>query len=200
MDFGLPLLQALVEHFRKLPGVGEKTARRLAFAILDMDPVEVRDFAEALIRVKEEIGFCNRCGNLAEGELCGICADPSRLGRLLCVVERPSDLYVLEGSGHYRGRYHVLHGVLSPLDGVGPDDLNLEKLRERVDGEGIEELIIATNPSVEGDTTTLYIARMFKGSKVKVTRPARGLPLGSSLEFVDRGTISRALDGREKVD
>ncbi len=119
---------------------------------------------------------------------------------MLCVVERPAELYVLERSGHFRGRYHVLHGVLSPLDGVGPEQLNLTVLKERVKKEEITELIIATNPSVEGDTTTLYIARMFRESDVKVTRPARGLPLGSSLEFVDRGTIGRALDGREEVD
>jgi recombination protein RecR len=200
MDQGLPLLQELIEHFRKLPGVGEKTARRLAFAVLDMDEGEVRDFAEALRRVKEEIGYCNRCGNLSEGELCPICADPGRTEGVLCVVERPADLYVLERSGYYRGRYHVLHGVLSPLDGVGPEQLNLGALKERVEKEKVKELIIATNPSVEGDTTTLYIARLFRESGVKVTRPARGLPLGSSLEFVDRGTISRALDGREVVD
>ena len=200
MEHGLPLLQALIEHFRKLPGVGEKTARRLAFAVLDLDPGEVREFAEALRRVREEIGRCKRCGNLAEREICSICSDPSRTGGVLCVVERPADLYVLERSGHYRGRYHVLHGVLSPLDGVGPDELNLAGLRERVREEGIQELIIATNPSVEGDTTTLYIARMFRDSGVRVTRPARGIPLGSSLEFVDRGTISTALDGREDVD
>ena len=199
MDQGLPLLQKLIDHFRKLPGVGEKTARRLAFAILDMDEGEVRGFAEALRRVKEEIGYCNRCGSLAEGDICSICNDPGRTEGMLCIVERPGDLYVLERSGHFRGRYHVLHGVLSPLDGVGPEQLNLSALKERVEKEEIKEIIIATNPSVEGDTTTLYIARMFRESGVKVTRPARGLPLGSSLEFVDRGTISKALDGREEV-
>ena len=199
MKYGLPLLQALVEHFRKLPGVGEKTARRLAFAVLDMEDGEVRGFAETLLQVKEKIGFCNRCGNLAEGDICSICADGSRTEGVLCVVERPSDIYVLEGSGQYRGRYHVLHGVLSPLDGIGPEDLNMESLRERVAGEGIREIIIATNPSVEGDTTSLYISRMLKDSDVKLTRPARGIPLGSSLEFVDRGTISRALEGREPI-
>ena len=200
MDHGLPLLQELIDYFRKLPGVGEKTARRLAFAILDMDEGEVRSFAEALRRVREETGHCEKCGNLAEGKLCAICSDPGRTEGVLCVVERPADLYVLERSGHFRGRYHVLHGVLSPLDGVGPEQLNLPALKERVEKEEIKELIIATNPSVEGDTTTLYIARLFRESDVKVTRPARGLPLGSSLEFVDRGTISKALDSRENVD
>ncbi|MCU0638587.1 MAG: recombination mediator RecR [Candidatus Krumholzibacteria bacterium] len=199
MKYGLPLLQALVEHFRKLPGVGEKTARRLAFAVLDMEDGEVRNFAETLLQVKEKIGFCNRCGNLAESDICSICADRSRTEGVLCVVERPADIYVLEGSGQYRGRYHVLHGVLSPLDGIGPEDLNIESLRERVAVEGIREIIIATNPSVEGDTTSLYISRMLKDSDVKLTRPARGIPLGSSLEFVDRGTISKALEGREPI-
>jgi recombination protein RecR len=200
MDYGLPLLQALIDHFRKLPGVGEKTARRLAFAILDMNHGEVREFAETIRRVKEEIEYCKRCGNLAEGDICGICQDPSRTEGVLCVVERPADVYFLERSGHFRGRYHVLHGVLSPLDGVGPDNLNLGKLQQRVEKEEIKELIIATNPSVEGDTTTLYIARMFRDSDIEVTRPARGLPLSSSLEFVDRGTISKALERREKID
>jgi recombination protein RecR len=199
MNYGLPLLQALIDHFKKLPGVGEKTARRLAFAILDTDGEEVRDFAETLVQVKKRIGFCNRCGNLAEGELCGICRDPARNGTIICVVERPADLYVLEASGQYRGRYHVLHGVLSPLDGVGPGDLNLDKLEKRVQEEGIQEVIVATNPSIEGDTTSLYIARMLRKYGVKVTRPARGLPLGSSLEFVDRGTITKALEGREPI-
>jgi len=199
MNYGLPLLQALVDHFKKLPGVGEKTARRLAFAILDMDAGEVREFAETLLQVKKTIGFCTRCGNLAEGELCAICKDERRTGSILCVVERTADLYVLEASGQYRGRYHVLHGVLSPLDGVGPGDLNLERLESRVREEGIQEVIVATNPSIEGDTTSLYIARMLKKYGVKVTRPARGLPLGSSLEYVDRGTITKALEGREPI-
>ncbi len=199
MNYGLPLLQALVDHFKRLPGVGEKTARRLAFAILDMDGEEVREFAETLLQVKERIGFCNRCGNLAEGELCEICRDEKRVGTILCVVERAPDLYILESSGQYRGRYHVLHGVLSPLDGVGPGDLNLEQLEKRVREEGIQEVIVATNPSIEGDTTSLYIAKMLKKYGIRVTRPARGLPLGSSLEYVDRGTITKALEGREPI-
>jgi recombination protein RecR len=199
MNYGLPLLQALVDHFKKLPGVGEKTARRLAFAILDMDDEEVREFAETLSQVKKRIGFCNRCGNLAEGELCQICRDEKRIGSILCVVERSADLFILEAAGSYRGRYHVLHGVLSPLDGVGPGDLTLDRLEQRVREEGIEEVIVATNPSIEGDTTSLYIANMLKKYKIKVTRPARGLPMGSSLEYVDRGTITRALEGREPI-
>jgi recombination protein RecR len=199
MNYGLPLLEALVDHFRKLPGVGEKTARRMAFAVLDMDTEEVRQFAETLVQVKERIGYCTRCGNLAESELCSICADERRTGTVLCVVERPADLLVLESSGQYRGRYHVLHGVLSPLDGVGPGELNLEKLERRVQEEGIQEVIVATNPSIEGDTTSLYIANMLRKYGVKVTRPARGLPIGSSLEYVDRGTITKALEGREQI-
>jgi recombination protein RecR len=199
MIYGLPLLQALIDHFRKLPGVGEKTARRLAFSILDMDAGEVRQFAETLLQVKQRIGFCTRCGNLAEAELCGICTDERRAGAILCVVERASDLFVLEGSGQYRGRYHVLHGVLSPLDGVGPEDLNLERLERRVQEEGIQEVIVATNPSIEGDTTSLYIANILRKYGVKVTRPARGLPIGGTLEFADRGTITKALEGREQI-
>ena len=199
MNHGLPLLDELVDHFKKLPGVGEKTARRLAFSVLDMDAGEVRQFAEALLQAKQRIGFCTRCGNLAEGELCSICADERRVAGILCVVERPADLLVLEGSGQYRGRYHVLHGVLSPLDGVGPGELNLEALERRVQEEGIQEVIVATNPSIEGDTTSLYIANILRKYGVKVTRPARGLPIGSALEYVDRGTITKALEGREQI-
>ena len=199
MIYGLPLLQALIDHFKKLPGVGEKTARRLAFAVLDMDTGEVQQFAETLLQVKQKIGYCTKCGNLAETELCGICTDERRIGTILCVVERAADLFVLEGSGQYRGRYHVLHGVLSPLDGVGPEDLNLERLERRVQEEGIQEVIVATNPSIEGDTTSLYIANILRKYGVKVTRPARGLPIGSTLEFADRGTITKALEGREQI-
>jgi recombination protein RecR len=199
MEYGLPLLQELIEHFKRLPGVGEKTARRLAFTILASSEEEVRGFAETLLQVKKRIGFCNRCGNFAEGELCHICKDKSRTEGVICVVERPSDVYVLESSGQYRGGYHVLHGVLSPLDGVGPEDLSLEKLETRVREEGVREVIVATNPSVEGDTTSLYISRMLNKYDIKVTRPARGLPLGSSLEFVDQGTITKALEGREPI-
>ncbi|MCK4236649.1 MAG: recombination protein RecR [Candidatus Krumholzibacteria bacterium] len=199
MNYDLPLLEALIDHFKKLPGVGEKTARRLAFAILNMEEGKVEDFAETLLQVKKRIGFCKRCGNLAESEICGICSDPTRAGGILCVVERPADLYILEGSGQYRGRYHVLHGVLSPLDGVGPEDLSLDQLERRVRDEEIQEIIVATNPSVEGDTTSLYISRMLKKYKVKVTRLARGLPLGSSLEYVDRGTIIKSLESREPI-
>jgi recombination protein RecR len=199
MIYGLPLLQALIDHFRKLPGVGEKTARRLAFAVLDMDTGEVQQFAETLLQVKQKIGYCTKCGNLAETELCGICTDERRTGAILCVVERAADLFVLEGSGQYRGRYHVLHGVLSPLDGVGPEDLNLERLERRVQEEGIQEVIVATNPSIEGDTTSLYIANILRKYGVRVTRPARGLPIGSTLEFADRGTITKALEGREQI-
>ncbi len=199
MNYGLPLLRALVDHFKKLPGVGEKTARRLAFAVLDMDGEEVREFAETLQQVKERIGFCNRCGNLAEGELCEICLDGSRTSSVICVVERAADVYFLEAAGRFRGRYHVLRGVLSPLDGVGPGDLNLASLERRVKEENVQEVIVATNPSIEGDTTALYIVQMLKSYGVKVTRPARGLPLGSSLEYVDRETITKALEGREPI-
>jgi len=199
MNYGLPLLEALIDHFRKLPGIGEKTGRRLAFAVLGMEEGEVKGFAETLLQVKKRVGFCKRCGNLAESDICGICSDPTRENGIVCVVERPADLYVLESSGQYRGRYHVLHGVLSPLDGVGPEDLSLDQLEKRVRDEGIREVIVATNPSVEGDTTSLYISRMFKNHRVRVTRLARGLPLGSFLEYVDKGTITKALEGREPI-
>jgi len=199
MSLTLPLLEALISHFRKFPGVGEKTARRMAFFVLEMDDEEVRGFAEALVEAKKRIGFCNRCGNFAEGELCSICSDASRTEEVICVVERPGDVFVLEAAGRFRGRYHVLHGVISPLDNIGPKDINLAGLEERVKEGNVKEVIIATNPSVEGDTTSLYIAKMLKSMGVKVTRLARGIPLGSSLEYIDADTISRALEGREEI-
>ena len=199
MNSGLPLLDALVAHFKKFPGVGEKTARRMAFSVLEMTEEEVKGFAETLIEAKENIGFCNRCGHFAEGELCSICRDEGRTDEVICVVERPGDVFVLEASGQFRGRYHVLHGVISPLDNIGPEDLRLDALKKRVEEGKVKEVIVATNPSIEGDTTTLYIAKMLKGKGVKVTRLARGIPLGSSLEYIDTDTISKALEGREEV-
>jgi len=199
MSYELPILRALMDYFKSLPGIGEKTARRLAFAILYMGSEEVKGFAEVLLRVKERVRFCEICGNLAESEICEICKDSSREGSLVCVVERPADLYVFERTGRFRGRYHVLHGVLSPLDGVGPEKLNLEGLKNRVKREGIEELIIATNPSVEGDTTALYISELLKSCDVKITRPARGIPLGSTLEYIDGNTLSKAIESREPI-
>ncbi len=199
MSYELPILRALMDHFKSMPGIGEKTARRLAFAILYMGSEEVKGFAEVLLRVKEKVRFCAICGNLAESEICGICKDSSRESSLVCVVERPGDLYVFEKTGRFRGRYHVLHGVLSPLDGVGPEKLNLEGLKDRVEREGIEELIIATNPSVEGDTTALYICELLKDCDIKITRPARGIPLGSTLEYIDGNTLSKAIESREPI-
>jgi len=171
----------------------------MAFSVLEMEDEEVESFAEALVEAKREIGFCNRCGNFAEGDLCSVCSDPGRTEEIICVVERPGDVFVLEASGRFRGRYHVLHGVISPLDNIGPEDINLGSLRERVEEGNVREVIIATNPSVEGDTTSLYIAKMLKEYGVKVTRLARGIPLGSSLEYIDADTISRALEGREEI-
>ncbi|OQX85113.1 MAG: recombination protein RecR [Candidatus Latescibacteria bacterium 4484_7] len=199
MSLNLPLLQALIENFKKLPGVGEKTARRMTFSVLEMDKGEVEEFAEALLQVKRRIGFCNRCGNLAEGDLCPICQDPTRTDEIICVVERPSDVFIFEESGGFRGRYHVLHGVISPLDNVGPEDINLGSLEKRVEEGKVREVIIATNPSIEGDTTSLYIARILKPYDVKVTRLARGIPIGTSLEYIDGETLSRAIDRREPI-
>ncbi len=199
MKYDLPLLRELTGHFKKLPGVGEKTARRLVFAILEMGNEEVESFAQTLSQVKKRIGFCKRCGNFAEGKLCRICRDPSRDESIICVVERPTDIFIFEESGQYQGSYHVLHGVLSPLDGVGPEDLNIDSLDERLKEGGVKEVIVATNPSVEGDTTTLYISRICQKYGVDVTVPARGIPMGSSLEYIDGGTITQALEGRRKL-
>lgn len=199
MSYELPILRALIDHFKKMPGIGEKTARRLAFAILYTDREEVEDFAEVLLRVKKRIGFCSICGNLAESDNCRICNDPKRESGVLCVVERPADIYFFEKIGDFRGRYHVLHGLLSPLDGVGTEDLNLEGLEARIKKEGVKEVILATSTSVEGDTTALYISEMLKGSGVRITRLARGIPMGSTLEYINGNTLARAFETREEI-
>jgi recombination protein RecR len=199
MSYELPVLRALIDHFRKMPGIGEKTARRLAFAIFYADREEVEDFAEVLLRVKERIRFCSICGNLAESDTCRICNDPKRECGVVCIVERPADIYFFEKIGNFRGRYHVLHGLLSPLDGVGAGDLNIEGLKARIDKEGIEEVILATSTSVEGDTTALYISEVLRESGVKVSRLARGIPMGSTLEYINGNTLAKAFETREEI-
>ena len=199
MNYELPVLRALIDHFKKMPGIGEKTARRLAFAILYTDREEVEDFVKVLLRVKERVRFCSVCGNLAESDTCRICNDPKRENGVVCIVERPADIYFFEKIGNFRGRYHVLHGLLSPLDGVGIEDLNIEGLKERIESEGIEEVILATSTSVEGDTTALYISELLKGSGIRVTRLARGIPMGSTLEYINGNTLAKAFETREEI-
>jgi recombination protein RecR len=199
MDLGSETLNNLVKSLSRLPGIGSKSALRLALYLLRPDNSDADRIAALLSELKSKVRFCRSCGAITEAEQCAICTDPARSRDLICVVEQPQDMIVMERTRHYRGLYHVLHGVLSPVDGVGPDDLSLRTLESRVrDGE-IRELIVATNPTVEGDATALYIARMVAPYGCTVTRLARGLPMGGTLEFVDDTTLARAIDRRETL-
>ena len=190
----------LIEALQRLPGIGPKTAQRMTFFLLKRPIAEVRELAESLVGLKERIVSCGTCFNVTDQEPCRICADPARDGRLLCVVEEPNDLLAMERTGEYRGRYHVLQGALSPLDGIGPDDLKVRELLARLDGgKGTAEVILATNPNVEGEATALYLAKLLRPLGVRITRIARGLPVGGDLEYADQVTLSKALEGRREI-
>lgn len=199
MIFGSPLLARLVALFKKMPGVGEKSAQRLALWVLRNDRAVIEDLARTLLDIKDKVGFCEVCANVAEGPRCVVCADLRRSDESICVVEQPQDIYVLERTAAFHGRYHVLHGALSPLDGVGPDELRLTNLAPRVRAARTREVIVATNPTLEGDATALYIGQLLHGLGVRVTRLARGLPVGGSIELLDEATLGRAFEGRADV-
>lgn len=192
----LPSFARLEAELGKLPGIGSKTAARLAFHLLRTSESEVEALAEALLQMKRRVRLCESCFHIAEEELCSICAAASRDRRTLCVVEQPQDLLAIERSRSYNGLYHVLHGALSPLDGVDPDDLKIPQLQQRLATEAIEEVILATNFSVEGEATALYLARLCKEQGVQVSRLAHGIPSGSDLEYIDAGTVQHAVSGR----
>jgi recombination protein RecR len=199
MDFGSETLSSLVKSLSRLPGIGTKSAVRMALHLLRPDNQDAERLSGLLADLKEKVRFCATCGSITESEQCAICKDPARNQELICVVEHPQDVIVMERTRHYRGLYHVLHGVLSPVDGVGPENLNLRGLAARVRDGKIRELIVATNPTVEGDATALYIARSISDTPCTVTRLARGLPMGGTLEFVDDTTLARAIDRREAL-
>ena len=190
----------LIKAFSKLPGIGEKTATRLAFHILRAPASEAAALAESLTAVKEKLALCSICCMITEGDPCAICRSPERAGDAICVVEEVKDLYALEKAGGFRGRYHVLHGALSPLDGVGPDDIKTAELMARLRAGGVEEVILATNPDYEGDTTALYLQEKIAPLGIKVTRLARGIPVGGELEYTDPVTLGQALKGRRAMD
>jgi recombination protein RecR len=192
-------IDTLVEEFARLPGIGKKTAGRLAFFLLKLPREEALRLSRAIQDVTERVVFCSRCANVSEDELCGICRDPRRNPRVICVVEEASDIRIIERSGGFRGVYHVLHGRLSPLDGRGPETLTLELLERRVAEGGVEEVILATNPDVEGEATALYLLRRLQPLGVRVSRIARGIPMGGDIEFVDEVTIGEALAGRREL-
>ena len=189
----------LIEALERLPGIGPKTAQRLAFFLLKRPVDEVRELSESLIAVKDRITYCRTCFNVTEQDPCRICADPARDARLLCVIEEPNDLLAMERTGEFKGRYHVLLGALSPLDGIGPEDLKIRELLARLDAGGTAEVILATNPNVEGEATALYLAKLLRPLGVRVTRIARGLPVGGDLEYADQVTLSKALEGRREI-
>ncbi|MEH6579392.1 MAG: recombination mediator RecR [Amphritea sp.] len=194
-----PLIQELIEAFRCLPGVGPKTAQRMAFHLLERDREGAGRMADTLNLAIEKVGHCDRCRTLSEQELCEICADKNRDSSKLCVLESPVDVLAIEQTGSFNGRYFVLMGHLSPIDGIGPDDLGLDKLMAQLDENPIDEVILATNPTVEGEATAHYIAEQVKVFDIKVTRIAHGVPVGGELEFVDGGTLAHALAGRRSL-
>lgn len=194
----LPLIK-LIEQFERLPGVGKKSAQRLAFYVLNMPKEKAAAFAEAIIEAKEKIHKCEICQNLTDSELCTICKDKSRDCSVVCVVEDPRDILAFERTREYKGMYHVLHGLISPMDGIGPEQLHIKELISRIGGGEITEAIMSTNPTVEGEATAAYLARLLKPLGVKVTRLAYGIPVGGNLEYADEITLYRALEGRREL-
>lgn len=194
-----PLISQLIEAFRVLPGVGPKSAQRMAYSILEQNRSGGQKLADVLSEALEKVGHCEQCQTLSEEPICQLCASPSRHAEELCIVESPSDVMAIEQSGVFRGKYFVLMGHLSPIDGIGPEELGLDKLAKRVRSEGVSELIIATNPTVEGEATAHYIQQMLKDDEVSVTRLAQGIPLGGELEYLDAGTLSQAFIARKQV-
>ncbi len=192
-------ISKLIFEFSKLPGVGEKTATRLAHFILKQNLDYAKTLSQAVLSAKERTSFCGSCFTFTEVDPCPLCSHPERENGILCVVEKPTDVHSIEGAGVFRGRYHVLHGALSPLDGVGPEELKIKELLERIQKNNLKEVILATNPSVEGEATALFLARLLKPFKVKITQLAHGLPMGGFIEYVDKQTLSKALNNRMEM-
>lgn len=192
-------VQELIDELGRLPGVGPKSAQRIAFHVLAEDPEEVKALASALLRVKEKVRFCEICGNVTEAEVCSICTDPRRMDSVICVVEESKDIVAIERTREYRGRYHVLGGSINPIQGVGPDDLRIRELISRLSDGAVAEVIIATDPNIEGEATAAYLIRILSSIGVAVSRLASGLPVGGDLEYADEITLSRAFEGRQRI-
>jgi recombination protein RecR len=193
-------LARLVDEFYKLPGIGPKSAQRLAYYLLRMPPAEAQALAAAIVEVKERVTFCSTCQNVTEADPCRVCSDASRDRTVVCVVEEPLDILAIERTHAYRGLHHVLHGAISPIDGIGPEDLKIRELLERFRGDDVREVILATNPNLEGEATAMYLTRLITPLGIKVTRLARGLPVGGDLEYADEVTLARALEGRQEME
>jgi recombination protein RecR len=194
------VVQDLIDELGRLPGVGPKSAQRIAFHLLQADPADVRRLVEALTEVKEKVRFCSTCGNVSQDDQCRICRDPRRDLTVLCVVEEPKDVVAIEKTREFKGRYHVLGGAISPIEGVGPDDLRIRELMARLADEPVSEIILATDPNLEGEATATYLARLLKPMGLRVTRLASGLPVGGDLEYADEITLGRAFEGRRLLD
>jgi recombination protein RecR len=194
------VVQDLIDELGRLPGVGPKGAQRIAFHLLAADPVDVRRLAATLVELKERVRFCRICGNVTEQDECRVCRDPRRDRSIVCVVEEPKDVVAIERTREFRGVYHVLGGAISPIDGIGPDDLRVRELMTRLADEGVAELILATDPNLEGEATATYLARLVKPMGLRVTRLASGLPVGGDLEYADEVTLGRAFEGRRLLD
>ena len=192
-------LEILINELSKLPGIGGKTAQRLAFHILSLDEKEVRQLASSLTNAREQMKYCSVCGNLTDTDPCRICSDPSRRQDVICVVESPRDVMAMERIREFNGLYHVLHGVISPMEGIGPEDINLKSLIARLQASDVKELIVATNPNIEGEATAMYIARLIKPAGIKVSRIAHGIPVGGDLEYADEVTLLKSLEGRRQL-
>ncbi|CAB4324268.1 MAG: recombination protein RecR [Actinobacteria bacterium] len=192
-------VQELIDELGRLPGVGPKSAQRIAFHLLKLPSVDALRLANAIAIVKERVSFCLTCFNISEGEACGICTDTRRETSIVCVVEEPRDIVAVEKTGEFRGRYHVLQGAISPIEGIGPDQLKVKELLARLEPEGITEVILCTNPNIEGEATAMYISRLLKPLGLTVTRIASGLPVGGDLEYADELTLGRALEGRREI-
>jgi recombination protein RecR len=193
-------VQDLIDELGRMPGVGPKSAQRIAFHLLKLSREDALRLSHAIVEVKDKVAFCERCWNVAEGPLCGICADDRRDSHLLCVVEEPKDIVSVEKTHEFKGRYHVLQGAISPIEGIGPDQLKVKELLARLDPEEVTEVILCTNPNIEGEATAMYLARLLKPLGITVTRIASGLPVGGDLEYADELTLGRALEGRREVD
>ncbi len=199
MDYYALPIANLVDQFSKLPGVGRKTAQRLAFYVLEMDQQEAERLSAAILEAKEKIGFCEVCGNLTDKPICNICSSHNRDKSVICAVQGPRDIVAMERSKEYKGLYHVLHGTISPMENIGPQDIRIKELLQRLGDEEVKEVVIATNPTVEGEATAMYISKLIKPLGVKVTRIAHGIPVGGDLEYFDEVTLARAMDNRREM-
>ena len=199
MEYFVPPLEILVEQFAKLPGIGKKTATRLAFHVLNSSKEDAQAFAKAIINAKEQVKLCKICQNITDAQTCALCESPKRDNSVICVTESPKDVISIEKTNEYHGLYHILHGAISPMDNIGPNDIKIPELLDRLKDDTVKEVIMATNPTIEGEATAMYIAKLIKPFGIKVTRIAHGIPVGGDLEYADEITLTRAMEGRREM-